>query len=109
MDAEPASCVFSMDIQRSYVRNIQRSDPLLQTRFLHGSHHLLLASSARDGMVRLSTLNTSGDLVTSKLLFHHNDSCNKVTVHPDEPFSVMSCAEDAAVVHIDIREPDSHR
>lgn len=54
-------------------------------------------------MVILSAVNNS-DVIYSKIIARHDRSCNKVGVHHDLPYVVLSCGEDGVVKNIDIRE-----
>lgn len=54
-------------------------------------------------MVILSAVN-NGDVIYSKIIARHDRSCNKLGVHPDLPYVLLSCGEDGVVKNIDIRE-----
>ncbi|XP_026822857.1 DDB1- and CUL4-associated factor 8 isoform X2 [Rhopalosiphum maidis] len=76
---------------------------IFQTKFLttHGGTHIV--SSGRDGLVVLSAVNNY-DFIYSKIIARHDSSCNKVGVHHDTPYVVLSCGDDGIVKNIDIRE-----
>ncbi|XP_029343114.1 DDB1- and CUL4-associated factor 8 isoform X3 [Acyrthosiphon pisum] len=76
---------------------------IFQTKFLttHGDAHVV--SSGRDGLVVLSAVSDS-DCIYSKIIGHHDRSCNKVSVHHETPYVVLSCGDDGIVKNIDIRE-----
>ncbi|XP_060867292.1 DDB1- and CUL4-associated factor 8-like protein 2 isoform X1 [Metopolophium dirhodum] len=76
---------------------------IFQTKFLttHGDAHVV--SSGRDGLVVLSAVSDS-DCIYSKIIGHHDRSCNKVCVHHETPYVVLSCGDDGIVKNIDIRE-----
>jgi DDB1- and CUL4-associated factor 8 len=44
------------------------------------------------------------DFIYSKIIARHESSCNKVGVHHDTPYVVLSCGDDGIVKNIDIRE-----
>jgi len=44
------------------------------------------------------------DVVSSQILASHERSCNKVGVHHETPYIVLSCGDDGIVKNIDIRE-----
>ncbi|CAH1724518.1 unnamed protein product [Aphis gossypii] len=76
---------------------------IFQTKFLttHGGTHII--SSGRDGLVVLSAVNNY-DIIYSKIIARHDNACNKVGVHHDTPYVVLSCGDDGIVKNIDIRE-----
>jgi len=43
-------------------------------------------------------------VIYSKIIARHDRSCNKVGVHHDTPYVVLSCGDDGIVKNIDIRE-----
>lgn len=75
----------------------------IQTKFLttQGDHHIV--SSGRDGIVMLSAVNDGG-VIYSKIIARHGRSCNKLGIHRDLPYIVLSCGDDGIVKNIDIRE-----
>lgn len=76
---------------------------IFQTKFLttHGGTHII--SSGKDGLVVLSALNNY-DIAYSKIIARHDNACNKVGVHHDTPYVVLSCGDDGIVKNLDIRE-----
>jgi len=44
------------------------------------------------------------DIIYSKIIARHDNACNKVGVHHDTPYVVLSCGDDGIVKNIDIRE-----
>lgn len=43
-------------------------------------------------------------VIHNKIIANHLGSCNKLSVHRDQPYSVLSCGEDGIVKQIDICE-----
>lgn len=46
----------------------------------------------------------NSDVIYSKIIARHDRQCNKLAVHHEEPYVVLSCGEDGVVKNIDIRE-----
>jgi len=44
------------------------------------------------------------DVLYSKIIGHHDISCNKIGVHHETPYVILSCGDDGIVKNIDIRE-----
>jgi len=43
------------------------------------------------------------NVIYSKIIARHDRSCNKVGVHHETPYVVLSCGDDGIVKNIDIR------
>ncbi|CAG7835719.1 unnamed protein product [Allacma fusca] len=69
----------------------------------------MIVSCARDNQVRLSELNTAGQVWCSRKLAQHRGPAHKLSVSPESPHVVLSCGEDAVVYSIDIREDKAQR
>lgn len=52
----------------------------------------------------LTAVSNSCDITYSKVIARHDRSCNKLAIHQDQPYMVLSCGEDGIVKNIDIRE-----
>lgn len=46
----------------------------------------------------------NGGSVFDNVLAQHDRSCNKLALHQDLPYEILSCGEDGFVKSIDIRE-----
>lgn len=69
----------------------------------------MIVSCARDNQVRLSELNTSGQVWCSRKLAQHRGPAHKLSVSPETPHVVLSAGEDAVVYSIDIREDKAQK
>jgi len=84
---------------------------IFQTKFLPYSNDRVIISSARDGLVSMSILDQTGQLVRhsaqryGKRIIKHRKSCHKICFIPSTQI-VLSCGEDGAVYRYDPREPD---
>jgi len=45
----------------------------------------------------------NSSVINSKIIARHNHSCNKLGIHHDLPYIILSCGEDGIVKNIDIR------
>lgn len=48
-------------------------------------------------------------MVFNKIVAQHDRSCNKLAVHQDYPYVILSCGEDGFIKSIDIREHNSKK
>ncbi|XP_029348698.1 DDB1- and CUL4-associated factor 8-like [Acyrthosiphon pisum] len=73
------------------------------TKFLttHGDAHIV--SSGRDGLVVMSIL-SEADVLYCKIIGRHGISCNKICLHHETPYVILSCGYDGIVKNLDIRE-----
>jgi WD repeat-containing protein 42A len=46
----------------------------------------------------------NSDRFSSKIIARHDRQCNKLGLHPEVPYVILSCGEDGVVKNIDIRE-----
>ncbi|XP_022164257.1 DDB1- and CUL4-associated factor 8-like isoform X2 [Myzus persicae] len=83
--------------------NSMHTRNIFQTKFLttHGDKDVI--SSGRDGLVVWSSLGDSNAKI-SKIIARHDRSCNKVGVHHETPYVVLSCGDDGIVKNIDVRQ-----
>lgn len=90
------------------VANSGHQANVFQVKFLeHGRYanrnSLSLISSARDGEVRLTTFNPSGSS-RSRAIIRHNRPVHKLSIPDQCPNEVLTAAEDAQVVRVDLRD-----
>lgn len=84
---------------------------IFQTKFLPYSNDRVIISSARDGLVSMSILDQTGQLVRhsaqkyGKQIIKHRKSCHKICFIPSTQI-ILSCGEDGAVYRYDPRERD---
>ncbi|XP_050525885.1 DDB1- and CUL4-associated factor 8-like [Daktulosphaira vitifoliae] len=97
-------CLWNWSLGKCLLKyNSGHSEHVFQTKFLMSQSDIRIVSSGRDGLVILSAVGKS-DVHFNKILASHNRSCNKLSVHKDLPYVVLSCGEDGVVKSIDIRE-----
>lgn len=77
---------------------------VFQAKFMPMSGDCYIVSCARDGLVRLAELSTTGVCKTTRRLAQHRAAAHKLSIEPDSPHNVLSCGEDAYVFGIDLRE-----
>lgn len=77
---------------------------VFQAKFMPHTSDSVLVTAARDGQIRCMVVSSSGSLITSKRVAHHNDSAHKVAVEPDSPHIFLSCGEDGSVLEVDLRD-----
>jgi WD repeat-containing protein 42A len=80
---------------------------VFQSKFLHLSGDLHIASCARDGQVRLAQLSREEGVKNARLLGSHKGPCHKLIVLPEQPQIILSAGEDGAVLNHDVRGPKS--
>ena len=51
-----------------------------QAKFMPQTNDSVIVSAARDGQVRCHVISTTGELVTTKRVTHHNESAHKVSL-----------------------------
>uniref|UniRef100_A0A6M2DXT1 Putative wd40 domain protein n=1 Tax=Xenopsylla cheopis TaxID=163159 RepID=A0A6M2DXT1_XENCH len=78
---------------------------VFQSKFLPFGSDIHIASSSRDGQVRLSILSPAGDLVSSRHLCQHRGMVNKISLVSDQPHIILSAGDDGVVISTDIRDP----
>uniref|UniRef100_A0A2R5L8J1 Putative wd40 repeat protein n=2 Tax=Ornithodoros turicata TaxID=34597 RepID=A0A2R5L8J1_9ACAR len=77
---------------------------VFQAKFMPMSGDCYIVSCARDGLVRLAELSTTGICKTTRRLAQHKAAAHKLAIEPDSPHHILSCGEDAYVFGIDLRE-----
>ncbi|KAL3266469.1 hypothetical protein HHI36_010639 [Cryptolaemus montrouzieri] len=80
---------------------------VFQSKFLHISGDLHIASCSRDGQVRIARLSNEGGVRENRKLGCHKAACHKLTVLPDQPQIILSAGEDGVVLSHDIRKTKS--
>ncbi|XP_026465744.1 DDB1- and CUL4-associated factor 8-like isoform X2 [Ctenocephalides felis] len=78
---------------------------VFQSKFLPFAGDIHIASSARDGQVRLSILSPAGELISSRHLCQHRGMVNKISLVSDQPHIILSAGDDGVVISTDIRDP----
>lgn len=69
----------------------------------------IIVSCARDSQVRLTELDCTGSVVSSRKISQHRGPVHKLAIHPGTPHVVLSCGEDGVVYSCDIREDKSQK
>ncbi|ODN01395.1 DDB1- and CUL4-associated factor 8 [Orchesella cincta] len=69
----------------------------------------MIVSCGRDNQVRLTELDETGEVASSRKLAQHKGPAHKLSVHPENPQVILSCGEDSVVYSIDIREEKPQR
>lgn len=77
---------------------------VFQVKFMPLGGDSLLVSSARDGQIRLAELSSTGVCKNTKKLAQHHGAAHKLALEVDCPHAFLSCAEDAVVFEVDLRE-----
>ncbi|CAH2004622.1 unnamed protein product [Acanthoscelides obtectus] len=94
-DWKVARCVLKYD-------TLHRSN-VFQSKFLHLSGDLHVATCARDGHVRLAQINNEG-VRDNRKLGSHKGACHKLAVMVDQPHIILSAGEDGDVLRHDVRK-----
>jgi WD repeat-containing protein 42A len=64
----------------------------------------VIISCARDSQVRLTELDSTGEVGSSRKLAQHRGPVHKIAINPETPHVALSCGEDACIFSCDIRE-----
>lgn len=77
---------------------------VFQAKFVPMTGDCYIVSCARDGLVRLAELSSTGVCKTTRRLAQHRATAHKLAIENDSPHTVLSCGEDAYVFGIDLRK-----
>lgn len=77
---------------------------VFQAKFIPMSGDCYIVSCARDGLVRLAELSSTGVCKATRRLAQHRAAAHKLAIESDSPHTVLSCGEDAYVFGIDLRK-----
>lgn len=69
----------------------------------------VIISCARDSQVRLTELDSTGAVATSRKVASHRGPVHKIATNPETPHIALSCGEDGVVYSCDIREDKAQR
>lgn len=76
---------------------------IFQTKFMPHSNDSHIATCARDGVVRIAQLSTTGSCSCHKKLATHKGAAHKLALIQDSAHEFYSCAEDGVTFQIDLR------
>ena len=82
---------------------------VFQAKFMPYTGNCVLVTAARDGQIICTVLSSSGSMMSTKRVAHHNDSAHKLALEPDSPHVFLSCGEDGGVMEVDLREDPPKR
>ncbi|KAJ8919538.1 hypothetical protein NQ315_002159 [Exocentrus adspersus] len=82
---------------------------IFQSKFLNLSGDLHIATSARDGQVRIAQISREGGVRDNRKLGSHRGPCHKLSVLPEQPHVVLSAGEDGLVLSHDVRKNKPER
>ncbi|XP_014662843.1 PREDICTED: DDB1- and CUL4-associated factor 8-like [Priapulus caudatus] len=77
---------------------------VFQAKFLPFRNDTHIVSCARDGVVRIAELSSSGDCRTTRRLASHRGAAHKLSLEPDSPHVFLSAGEDGVIFEIDVRQ-----
>ena len=98
-------CIYDWARSRSILNfDSGHKSNVFQSKFIPFTGDTQIATSARDGQVRLALISSSGSHIGSKRLAKHADSCHKLAMEYDSSNLFLSCGEDSAVFEIDLRQ-----
>lgn len=78
---------------------------VFQSKFLPLSGDTLIATTSRDGQVRLAELSSTGTCRSTKKVAMHKRASHKLALLEGHKFEFLSGGEDGLMIHIDIRQP----
>lgn len=82
---------------------------VFQTKFVPMSGDCFIVSCARDGLVRLAELSSTGICKATRRLAQHRAAAHKLAIEGGSPHTVISCGEDAYVFGIDLRKANPEK
>lgn len=77
---------------------------VFQCKFMPFTNDSHLVSCARDGMVRLAEISSTGSCRDAKKLASHRGAAHKLAMLSDSSHVFYSCGEDAVIFEIDLRQ-----
>lgn len=82
---------------------------IFQSKFLNLSGDLHIATSARDGQVRIAQISREEGIRDNRKLGSHRGPCHKIAVLPEQPHIILSAGEDGLVLSHDVRKNKPER
>nr|CAI5835835.1 unnamed protein product [Callosobruchus analis] len=97
-------CLWDWKVNRCVLKfNTLHRSNVFQSKFLHLSGDLHVATCARDGHVRITQINNEG-VRDNRRLGSHKGACHKLAVMNDQPHIILSAGEDGEVLRHDVRK-----